>query len=217
MVKAPAATARLGSPPARTAAPRPTRPLPRSERQESILLAAGTTFARGGYAATSMEDIAATSGITKLIVYRHFDSKEDLYNAVLDRVATRLAEEFVSGLTDGRRPGLGTRSFLTVARENPDGFRLLWRHAAREPQFATHADELREKVVWAARILLAERIADTSLHDWAAETVVGLIVESVLNWLDYGDPERDDELVAMTAASVQAMVTAWGGITLDPD
>lgn len=164
-----------------------------------------------------MEDIAATSGITKLIVYRHFDSKEDLYNAVLDRVATRLAEEFVSGLTDGRRPGLGTRSFLTVARENPDGFRLLWRHAAREPQFATHADELREKVVWAARILLAERIADTSLHDWAAETVVGLIVESVLNWLDYGDPGRDDELVAMTAASVQAMVTAWGGITPDQD
>lgn len=211
MVKAPTATAKLGSSPASKLVHRLTRPLPRSERQESILLGAGTTFARGGYAATSMEDIAATSGITKLIVYRHFDSKEDLYNAVLDRVATRLAEEFVSGLTDGRRPGLGTRSFLTVARENPDGFRLLWRHAAREPQFATHAEELREKVVWAARILLAERIADTSLHDWAAETVVGLIVESVLNWLDYGDPARDDELVEMTAASVQAMVTAWGG------
>ena len=46
-----------------------------------------------GFAATSMEDVAEACGVTKLIVYRHFDSKEDLYRAILQRVFDRQAEE----------------------------------------------------------------------------------------------------------------------------
>ena len=89
------------------ATPAATGPLPRAERQESILHGAAAAFARTGYAATSMEDIAAASGITKLIVYRHFDSKEELYRAVLQRVFDRLAEEFVDGVRE--RAGDGDR------------------------------------------------------------------------------------------------------------
>ncbi len=107
----------------------PTGPLPRAARQEAILRGAARAFARAGYAGTSMEDIAAASGITKLIVYRHFDSKEELYRAVLQQVFDRLAEEFVTGYSRGAG-GVGARSLLTVAREYPDGFHLLWRHAA---------------------------------------------------------------------------------------
>ncbi len=36
-------------------------------------------------AATSLDDIAAEVGVTRVILYRHFDSKTDLYQAVLDR------------------------------------------------------------------------------------------------------------------------------------
>lgn len=187
-----------------------SRQMPRSERQQSILVGAAEAFALGGYAATSMDEIAAASGITKLIVYRHFDSKESLYDEVLDKVASRLAEEFMQGLGSGRRPGLGVRAFLTVARENPAGFRLLWRHATREPQFAEHANVLREKVIWAARAMLSERIVDTSIHDWAAETIVGLLVDATVNWLDYGDPARDEHFIDMMVASTQAMIAAWG-------
>ena len=35
-------------------------------------------------------------GVTKLIVYRHFDSKEELYRAILQRVFDRQAEELVA-------------------------------------------------------------------------------------------------------------------------
>jgi AcrR family transcriptional regulator len=107
----------------------PTGPLPRAARQEAILRGAARAFAGTGYAATSMEDIAAASGITKLIVYRHFDSKEELYRSVLQRVFDRLAEEFVIGYSRGAG-GVGARSLLTVAREDPDGFQLLWHHAS---------------------------------------------------------------------------------------
>jgi AcrR family transcriptional regulator len=188
----------------------PTRLLPRAERQAQVLRAAATAFARAGFAGTSMDDVAAAAGVTKLIVYRHFDSKEELYRAVLEQVSTRLAEEFAEGWRDGPRSGVSAQAHLRVARENPDGFRLLWRHAAREPAFADYAAEFRDLAVEAARGLLAPVIPDRSLHRWAAETSVGMLVEAVLNWLDVGDPARDDEFVELATASLRASVDSWG-------
>ena len=104
-----------------------------------------------------MEDVAAASGITKLIVYRHFESKEELYRAVLTRVSDRLAEEFAGALESERPGGVGARALLTVAREDPDGFVLLWRHAAREPQFADYAAAQRAQAVAVARSLRRRR------------------------------------------------------------
>jgi AcrR family transcriptional regulator len=186
----------------------PAGPLPRAERQEAILRGAATAFAQTGYAATSMEDIAAASGITKLIVYRHFDSKEGLYRAVLQRVFDRLAEEFLTVYAAQPEDGVGARTLLTVAREDPAGFRLLWRHAAREPEFAEYARELREHAVDASRALLAGRI-EPELHEWAAQTIVGYLVEAVLNWLEFGDPDRDEELIELATGALRTGITAW--------
>ena len=88
---------------------------------------------------------------------------------------------------------------------------LLWRHAAREPQFADYAQELREHAVDAARALLASSGAtgDKVLERWSAETIVGFIVEAVLCWLDDGDPERDDELLDLVTDAIAAMRTTW--------
>jgi len=188
-----------------------TRPLPRAERQAAILHAAAAAFARGGYARTSMEDIAAECGITKLIVYRHFASKEELYRAVLQRVFDRLAEEFVTAYSQGTT-GVGARSLLTVAREDPAGFQLLWRHAAREPDFADYARELRDHAVDASRAVLAGRV-DPSLHEWAAQTLFGYLLEATLNWLDFGTPERDADFVAMTTEGARAAVARFGAGT----
>jgi AcrR family transcriptional regulator len=184
-----------------------TGPLPRAARQETILAGAARAFARAGYAGTSMEDIAAASGITKLIVYRHFDSKEELYRAVLQQVFDRLAEEFVAGYSRGAG-GVGARSLLTVAREDPDGFHLLWRHAAREPQFADYARELREHSVDASRALLAGQVPP-ALYEWAAHTIVDFLVEAVLNWLEFGDPARDEEFVGLATEAAKASIRAW--------
>jgi len=43
-----------------------------------------------GFTATGLDDIAAEAGITRVILYRHFDSKTELYQAVLDRMCGRL-------------------------------------------------------------------------------------------------------------------------------
>jgi AcrR family transcriptional regulator len=188
-----------------------TRPLPRAQRQAAIVRGAAEAFARAGYAGTSMEDIAAASGITKLIVYRHFDSKETLYRAVLQRVFDRLAEEFLAAYSQ-RAGSIGARRLLTVARDDPAGFELLWRHAAREPGFAAYARELRDHAVDASRALLAGRV-DPPLHEWAAQTVFSYLVEATLNWLEFGNPARDDEFVELATAAARAAVQGLGATT----
>ena len=129
-----------------------------------------------------MDDVADEAGITRLIVYRHFDSKEDLYRAVLERVVTRLGEEF----TDAES---AVRPLLTVAREDPDAFRLLWAHAAHEPRFAAYVADFREAAVEFADELVGSRIADTRLRRWAMIVIVDHLYDAVLTWLDVGDPE----------------------------
>ena len=47
--------------------------------------AATELFARRGYAATTVEGIARAAGVTKPMLYRHFESKQDLCIALLDR------------------------------------------------------------------------------------------------------------------------------------
>ena len=185
--------------------------LGRAERQASILEGAAAAFARTGFSATSMEDAAAAAGITKLIVYRHFGSKEELYRAILQQVSDRLEEEFVAALEHPDRRGVGARSLLTVARERPEGFVLLWRHAVREPQFAAYAAEHRHRAVAAARLLLGEG-SDEVLQAWAAEAIVSWLVEAVLSWLDTGDPDRDDELLERVTSGLRAMRAAWVGV-----
>ena len=62
------------------------RRLPRSERREQIIRAAAGVFVGGGFEGTSVDDVARAAGVTRLIVYRIFESKEALYQAVLQSV-----------------------------------------------------------------------------------------------------------------------------------
>jgi AcrR family transcriptional regulator len=155
-----------------------------------------------------MDEIAAASGITKLIVYRHFDSKEALYRSVLEQVFSRQAELFVANISQGLQAAGATRALLEVAREWPDGFRLLWRHAAREPQFADYAHDLRDIAVNAARDVVSTFIA-AAVAEWSAQTLFDHLIDAVLNWLDHGDAAHDDQFVALETAAIQATLTAW--------
>jgi AcrR family transcriptional regulator len=182
------------------------RLLRREERQAAILRGAAAAFARSGFAATSMDDVAAECGVTRLILYRHFDSKEDLYRAVLQRVFDRQAEVLMRALESGGHVrGLGFRTLLTVAREQPHGFTLLWRHAAREPQFAEYAHQQRRLAVDAVLKLMALDSGDWLLDRFTGELLYGWLVEGVLTWLEIGDPARDEDAIERATAAVRAM------------
>ena len=51
------------------------RRLPVAERRETIVEAAGRLFGERGYDGARLDDVAAAAGVTKPVLYRHFDSK----------------------------------------------------------------------------------------------------------------------------------------------
>ncbi len=64
-----------------------------TERKNQILEEATRLFSADGYDGMTMKQLAAACGITEPALYRHFQSKESLYDAVLDAVAQRLDTE----------------------------------------------------------------------------------------------------------------------------
>ncbi|MEU4232055.1 MULTISPECIES: TetR family transcriptional regulator [unclassified Nonomuraea] len=161
------------------------RRMPRAERREQILDAATRAFAGSGYTATGLDDVAAEAGVSRVILYRHFESKTDLYRAVLDRACAHLAQRVGdAGFTDQTIPAL-----MRAAEADPDGFRLLFRYAAREPEFRDLVDDFSRESVQIAREHLAARIADRQWADWAARLVFAVAIEGVIAWLDAGRPD----------------------------
>lgn len=59
---------------------------------ERILDAAESLFAANGYQGTSLREIAGVVGIKEPGLYNHFQGKQDLYSAVLDRALSPMAE-----------------------------------------------------------------------------------------------------------------------------
>jgi AcrR family transcriptional regulator len=174
-------------PAAEPAAPTSGRRLRRAERREQLLAAATRAFAGAGFAATSLDDIAEAAGISRVLLYRHFESKADLYRAVLDRAIARLTG------------AVGTRDYtyasidalLAAAAEDPDGFRLLFHHAAREPEFRQQMDRFRKGMIATARRELAKVIGDRAWAQWAAQLAPVVAIEAVMAWLDADRPDPD--------------------------
>lgn len=179
--------------------------MPRAERREQILAAAAGAFVQGGFDGTSMDDVARAAGVTRLIVYRIFESKEALYLAVLHDVIADVGARFDR---HDLRASIA-RLLLGAARRRPDGFRLLWRHAAHEPEFRVLSAQFRSAVLAYAVDLLAEEMPDEMLRQWAAASLASHLYESVCLWLDQGTPERDEEFVELLSQGVRAMVNRW--------
>lgn len=67
-----------------------SRRLTAAERRPLIEEAATRLFAERGFAATTVEDIVQAAGVTKPMLYRHFESKQELCVAVLERCRDEL-------------------------------------------------------------------------------------------------------------------------------
>ncbi|MFR0713497.1 TetR/AcrR family transcriptional regulator [Enterobacterales bacterium BD_CKDN230030183-1A_HGKHYDSX7] len=71
------------------------RRAPKGEMRRAALLDAATTvFAKDGYAAASMRDVAEIAGITTVGLLHHFPNKVSLLKALIDRRDQRITEQF---------------------------------------------------------------------------------------------------------------------------
>src|SRR5881275_1380442 len=102
------------------------RRIPRPEREQSMLDAAGAAFAAHGFHAASMDEIAAAAGISKPMLYNYFGSKQGLYLAFVERdgrdllQSMRLAASPNSSAGDRLRAGI--LAFLTYVDQHRSGW-----------------------------------------------------------------------------------------------
>jgi AcrR family transcriptional regulator len=99
-------------------------------RREQILDVAVQVFAQHGFHGASMNDVAEAAGVTKPVLYQHFDSKQDLYLALLDDVGKRMLTAIAkatAGATDGKsQTDLGFRAYFRWVADDHDAFLLLF-------------------------------------------------------------------------------------------
>lgn len=189
----------------------PRKLLAREDRRAQILVAAAAAFARAGFASTSMSEVAREAGVTRVLLYRHFDSKESLYRAVLDAALAALGEAWEDPDAGGMASA-AVRAHLEAARTNADGYRLLWRHADTEPEFSGHAQQVRDLLVSVADEAVGTDFRP-ELRSWATSTLIASIVEATLAWLDNGEPADDEAYIAAASTGLVRQVTGWAEAT----
>ena len=142
----------------------------RAARREQIIAAALACFARAGYHATTMADVAAQAGVSKGTPYLYFESKEALFIA--------LGEEWDCGLTDrvnaaiAALPEAGRRSpqqILRVVAAAVAG------HVLEETEACRVLMEARALAAHEPAIAGAVRAADTRTH----QQLEGLIAAGI--------------------------------------
>src|SRR6478752_10051986 len=108
-------------------------------RQSEIIAAARRVFAEKGYVATTVDEIAARARLAKGTIYVYFDSKERIYNAVLEN-----DRETLQKLTLERMAAAGTvfekiavyvNTRFEYCEERRDFFRIMYTEPSGAPGF----------------------------------------------------------------------------------
>src|SRR5271167_3748741 len=109
-----------------------------AQRRGLIEDAAARLFAQRGYAATTVEDIVAEAGVSKPMLYRHFESKKELHMKLLehrrDELAAAPLDRFLQakGKPEERLPAMSDAWFAHV-EQHPYTSRMLFQDAAGDP------------------------------------------------------------------------------------
>ena len=87
-------------------------------RRDEIIDAAFRLFSRLGFKKTTLDEVAGEVGIVKSALYRYFDNKEELFNAMIDRIAQEhinIAQDAIQNVagTENRIRALLRTSFDT--------------------------------------------------------------------------------------------------------
>jgi AcrR family transcriptional regulator len=104
--------------------------LSREDRKKQMLDKAHKLFAERGYAAVTMDEIAAAVGITKPLIYNYFGNKERLYITCMERAGDALIETISEAVADADDPPAvfeaGVRAFFDFLDTDRDAWTVLF-------------------------------------------------------------------------------------------
>ncbi|MFE1171085.1 TetR/AcrR family transcriptional regulator [Streptomyces sp. NPDC058773] len=193
------------------------RRMPRPVREQLIIDAAIGVFAKRGYHASSVDEIAELAGITKPMVYLYLDSKEGLFLACLRREAERLVAVFRAAAGPAPSPELrlraGLLAFFTFVTEHPDSWVVLHRQASElSPAIAAELVRTRRAVLSEVSGLVRTCSAQGTgaacpddEADFVAYTLVGA-ADSLTDWMVLHPDEHPERI------TVRLMNMVWVGM-----
>ena len=157
----------------------------RAAKREALLLAAVRMFNERGFHATSLDEVAASLGVSKPTIYHHLGNKDQV---LLECVLIGLDQLREAAAIAAARPGRGIdrlRDFLVrYARINMEDFgRCVIRTGdeALSPDSAARFRALKREIDSAMRNLIADGIADGSIVP-ADTRLLAFTLAGALNW-----------------------------------
>jgi Transcriptional regulator len=157
----------------------------RQAKRDAVLLAAVRMFNARGFHATSLDDVAASLGISKPTIYHYLGTKDQV---LLECVTLGLNQLLDAAEKARSRPGTGLarlRAFLiSYAQVNMDDFGRCVIRTGDEmlsPESAKRFRHLKREIDTALRSLIREAIADGSMAP-VDERIAAFTFAGALNW-----------------------------------
>jgi len=178
----------------------------RLERKEVLLNGAAEVFARHGLRDTTMEAVADSLNVAKVILYRNFASKDDLIHSILERIVEKLI-----ALDAGPEESFAIRALDTIAlaRLESAAFQMLARDARNDPIFGDHYQRVHETISTRVKTKLLGISMDPIMAQISAGAITDFCLNGALNWIEIGSPERDHEYGEWVAIGIKTMGDAW--------
>jgi AcrR family transcriptional regulator len=197
--------------------------VPRAVREQQMLDAAVATFARRGYRAASMDEIAVAAGVSKPLVYLYLKSKDELFTACIRREAEALKAAVHAAVEPGapadRQLWSGLLGFFEHTAAHPDGWAVLYSQARTvgEP-FAAEVAAMRAEILdfvtgliaEAARDAVADAGCDRALADREVAALAHALVGAAESLADWDAAREGRPSGRETAATL--MNFAWAGL-----
>jgi len=120
------------------------------DTKEKILAAALDMFSQYGFAGTNIRELAGSLGMGKSSMYRHFESKEDIWNALLDQMIAYYGERF------------GSAEHLPPV---PNSLEELTQMTMRMVNFTVHD----ERIIMTRKVLTLEQFRDARARELATK------------------------------------------------
>jgi AcrR family transcriptional regulator len=185
----------------------------RRARREDLVGAAVEAVRRTG-PDFAVDDVARSAGVSKTVIYRYFSDKDELVDAVLERISgtvllPRLLGEIATEHSDDRA-GLRAviAAFVSLIEDEPELYRFAYAHSGRSGR-ADLVAATEHRIAEALAALMADRLAAAGRPQEAAETwaygIVGM-VQLATHWWSTARTVPAGELVE------QLVALAHGGL-----
>ena len=162
-----------------------------NDTKERILEAALEMFSQNGYAGTNIRELSASLGLVKSGVYKHYESKEAIWNALLDEMIAYYGEHF------------GSSEHLPPVPDSPEGLVTM---TMQMVNFTVHD----ERIIMTRKVLTLEQFRDGRARELATKHfltgLTEMFTQVFTGMMDKGLLRRDDP--AMLAFAYTTPISA---------